>query len=270
MRVKYVRWSSIGQNADRQLLNENYFDKIYQEQVSGSLHFEKRMEGGRLLADIKAGKVRELYVEEISRIGRDSLDCMRTLKVCEENKVNVVIENMAISSLVDGKVNPVFKIITGILSTMAENEKQNILERTEMGKIAARNRGVKFGRKEGSKENYSVFMSKATTKLIVKYLTDGNNRSVREVAKLTDSSTKTVQKVKNYLKYEKPMMPKKRKIKSETKELKQLVMDLGKETPIKEKEISAEDKWKLEALEAQLAWIKDNVIPIPTKKNKGI
>jgi len=266
MRVKYIRWSSVGQSADRQLLNENYFDKIYQEQVSGSIQFEKRMEGGRLLADIKTGKVKEVYVEEISRIGRDSLDCMKTLKVCEENKVNVVVENMAISSLVDGKSNPVFKIITGILSTMAENEKQNIRERTEMGKIAARNRGVKFGRKEGSKENYSVFMSKDNTKLIVKYLTDGNNRSVREVAKLTDSSTKTIQKVKNYLKYDKPMMPKKRRIKVEKPALKQMVIDLEKENPIKKEKISPEDKWKLEALEAQLAWVKSSVIPIPNKK----
>ena len=225
MRVKYIRWSSVGQNADRQLLNENYFDKIYQEQVSGVVSFENRKEGGRLLADIKAGKIEELYVEEISRIGRDSLDCMKTLKVCEENKVNVVIENMAISSLVDGKPNPVFKIITGILSTMAENEKQNIRERTEAGRIAARNRGVRFGREKGDKESYSKFMSKDNTKLIVKYLTDGNNRSVREVAKLTDSSTKTVQKVKNYLKYDKPMMPKKRRIKVEKPALKQMIMD---------------------------------------------
>ena len=267
MRVKYVRWSSIGQNADRQLLNEDFFDKIYQEQVSGVVVFEKRMEGGRLLADIKAGKIGELYVEEVSRIGRDSLDCMRTLKICEEYGVNVVVENMAISSLVDGKPNPVFKIITNILATMAENEKQNIKERTEMGKIAARNRGVKFGRKEGSKENYTVFMNKKNTQLIVKYLSDGLNRSVREVAKLTDSSTKTVQKVKNYLKYHKPMMPKKRKIKVEKSDLKQMVMDLSKETLKNEKKMSAEDKWKLEALEAQLAWIKNSVIPIPSKKS---
>jgi transposase len=136
-----------------------------------------------------------------------------------------------------------------------------------MGKIAARNRGVKFGRKEGSKENYTVFMNKKNTQLIVKYLSDGLNRSVREVAKLTDSSTKTVQKVKNYLKYHKPMMPKKRKIKVEKSDLKQMVMDLSKEIPKKEKKMSPEDKWKLEALEAQLAWIKNSVIPIPSKKS---
>ena len=66
--------------------------------------------------DIRNGKVGELYVDEVSRIGRDSLDCMKTLKVCEENKVNVVVENMGIASLIDGKPNSVFKIITGILS----------------------------------------------------------------------------------------------------------------------------------------------------------
>ena len=54
-KVKYVRWSSIGQNADRQLLNEKFFDKIYQEQVSGVVSFENRVEGSKLLADIRNG-----------------------------------------------------------------------------------------------------------------------------------------------------------------------------------------------------------------------
>ena len=62
------------------------------------------------------------------------------------------------------------------------------------------------------------------------------------------------------------MMPKKRRIKVEKPALKQMIMDLEKENPKKEKELSSEDKWKLEALEAQLAWIKSSVIPIPNKK----
>jgi hypothetical protein len=35
--------------------------------------------------------------------------------------------------------------------------------------------------------------------------------------------------------------------------------------PKKEK-LSPDDKWKLEALEKQLAWIKSSVIPIPNKR----
>ena len=263
MRVKYIRWSSVGQSADRQLLNENYFDKIYQEQVSGSIQFEKRMEGGRLLADIKTGKVKEVYVEEISRIGRDSLDCMKTLKVCEENKVNVVVENMGIASLIDGKPNSVFKIITGILSTMAENEKQNIRERTTQGKIAARNRGVVFGKPMGYKESMNKFMAKPKVKEIYKLLTGNKKLTIDEIVRLSNSSLNLVYKVKGVIKKqtldlveEKTIKPAKVKVNK--------VLELLDE-PKKEK-LSPEDKWKLEALEAQLAWVKSSVIPIPNKK----
>ena len=263
MRVKYIRWSSVGQSADRQLLNENYFDKIYQEQVSGSIQFEKRMEGGRLLADIKTGKVKEVYVEEISRIGRDSLDCMKTLKVCEENKVNVVVENMGIASLIDGKPNSVFKIITGILSTMAENEKQNIRERTTQGKIAARNRGVVFGKPVGYRESMNKFMAKPKVKEIYKLLTGNKKLTIDEIVRLSNTSLNLVYKVKGVIKKqtldlveEKTIKPAKVKVNK--------VLELLDE-PKKEK-LSPEDKWKLDALEKQLAWIKSSVIPIPSKK----
>ena len=263
MRVKYIRWSSVGQSADRQLLNENYFDKIYQEQVSGSIQFEKRMEGGRLLADIKTGKVKEVYVEEISRIGRDSLDCMKTLKVCEENKVNVVVENMGISSLIDGKPNSVFKIITGILSTMAENEKQNIRERTTQGKIAARNRGVVFGKPLGYKESMNKFMAKPKVKEIYKLLTGNKKLTIDEIVRLSNSSLNLVYKVKGVIKKQTLDLDKEKTIKPAKVKVNK-VLELLDE-PKKEK-LSPEDKWKLEALEAQLAWVKSSVIPIPNKK----
>jgi DNA invertase Pin-like site-specific DNA recombinase len=262
-KVKYVRWSSIGQNADRQLLNEKFFDKIYQEQVSGVVSFENRVEGSKLLADIRNGKVGELYVDEVSRIGRDSLDCMKTLKVCEENKVNVVVENMGIASLIDGKPNSVFKIITGILSTMAENEKQNIRERTTQGKIAARNRGVVFGKPMGYKESMNKFMAKPKVKEIYKLLTGNKKLTIDEIVRLSNSSLNLVYKVKGVIKKqtldlveEKTIKPAKVKVNK--------VLELLDE-PKKEK-LSPEDKWKLEALEAQLAWVKSSVIPIPNKK----
>jgi hypothetical protein len=62
------------------------------------------------------------------------------------------------------------------------------------------------------------------------------------------------------------MMPKKRRIKVEKPALKHMLMDLEKENLIKKEKLSPEDKWKLEALEAQLAWVKSSVIPIPNKK----
>jgi DNA invertase Pin-like site-specific DNA recombinase len=202
-KVKYVRWSSIGQNADRQLLNENVFDKIYQEQISGVVSFENRVEGSKLLYDIRNGKVNELYVDEISRIGRDSLDVMKTLKVCEEYGVNVVIENMGISSLVEGKPNSVFKIITGILSTMAENEKQNIKERTTQGIIAARKKGVVFGKPRGYRESTNKFLSKPKVREICKLLNSNKSLTMVEIVKLTGTSLNLLYKVKEVLKKQK-------------------------------------------------------------------
>ena len=81
------------------------------------------------------------------------------------------------------------------MSVMSEHEKELIKERTEMGKIAARQRGVAFGRKPGSNESKADFLQKDGSKKILKYLSSGEY-SIREIAKLTDSSTATVVKVK--------------------------------------------------------------------------
>jgi len=64
-----------------------------------------------------------------------------------------------------------------------------------MGKIAARQKGIVFGRKPGSNERKVDFLNKENNKAILKYLVDGHTK-VREIAKLTDSSTATVMKVK--------------------------------------------------------------------------
>ena len=62
-------------------------------------------------------------------------------------------------------------------------------------KMAARQKGVKFGRKAGSNERKVDFLNKDRNKQILKYLKEGRT-TVREIAKITDSSTATIMKVK--------------------------------------------------------------------------
>ena len=57
MIVKYIRYSSVSQKADRQLLSETKYDKIYIEQASGTIPFSERKEGARIIADIVNGKI---------------------------------------------------------------------------------------------------------------------------------------------------------------------------------------------------------------------
>jgi len=195
MKIKYIRWSTLGQSAARQLVDKRKYDLILQEQISGSVTLAKRPKGAELLKLIEAGKVKELFVEEFSRLGRNAFDTLSTLNICEQNNVAVHIQNMNLSSHVDGKVNPLFKMFSYIVSVIAEQERELIKERTEMGKIAARQKGIKFGRKPGSNERKNDFLNKEHNKLILKYLIKGDN-SIREIAKLTDTSTATVCKVK--------------------------------------------------------------------------
>jgi DNA invertase Pin-like site-specific DNA recombinase len=195
MRVKYIRWSTINQTGARQLLDADNYDLILKEQASGTVAFDKRPKGSKLLSMIREGKVTELFVEEFSRLGRNAYDTLTTLQVCEEHEINVHIQNMHVSSRIRGKLNPIFKMFSHIFAVIAEQEREAIKERTEMGKIAARERGVVFGRKQGSNERKIDFLAKERSKMIFKLLKAGKN-SIRQISKLTDSSTSTVLKVK--------------------------------------------------------------------------
>jgi DNA invertase Pin-like site-specific DNA recombinase len=196
MTVKYVRWSTLTQKADRQLIGKKKYDKVIQEQISGSIAFAKRPKAMQLLNSVKAGEVTDLYVEEFSRLGRNAMDTLATLQVCEEHNVNVHIENLGQSSKVKGEPNPSFKMFSHIMLAIAEQEKELIKERTEMGKVAARQRGVVFGRSKGSEESKKDFLAKESSKKILKHL-KAEKYTIRQISKLTDASTTTILKVKN-------------------------------------------------------------------------
>ena len=195
MRIKYIRWSTVQQSGARQLLDSDKYDLILQEQISGSIALAKRPKGAELIKLINDGKVTELFVEEFSRLGRNSFDTLTTLNLCEEKGVVVHIQNMQLSSIVNGKPNPIFKMFSHIVSVIAFQERELIRERTEMGKLAARNKGVVFGRRIGSNERKIDFLNKPSSQNILKYIAK-NNMTIREIAKQTDSSTATVIKVK--------------------------------------------------------------------------
>jgi len=196
LKVKYIRWSTLTQTGARQLLDVQDYDLVLQEQISGSIAFAKRPKGQEVLKMVQSGKVTDLFVEEFSRLGRNAYDTLTTLQICEESNVNVHIQNMSVSSRVNEKANPLFKMFSHIFAVIAEQEREQIKERTEMGKVAARQKGVVFGRKQGSNERKVDFLRKDGSKKILKYLLTGEY-TIREISKLTEASTATIMKVKN-------------------------------------------------------------------------
>ena len=157
MRVAYIRVSSLDQNPDRQLrvdIEKNYIDKC-----SGSISFSERPEAKKLLSNTK---VTEIVVHSIDRLGRNTIDIMQTIQHFTNLGVNVISKKEGFETIVNGKENPVSKMLIGILGTLAEFELSRSKERQAEGIAAAQKRGAYKGRPSGTVEDIENFMSKKT------------------------------------------------------------------------------------------------------------
>jgi DNA invertase Pin-like site-specific DNA recombinase len=198
MRISYRRTSTINQSGERFKLDKSEYDLIlFDKGVSGKIPFNERENGNELIKLVNQGKVKELVVEELSRLGRNTIDVLSTLHYLEENKVNVVVRNMGnLQSTVHGKKNPVWNLITSVMSSLYEMERENILERTQMGRKMYVLNGGKLGRKNGSNENIQTFLNKPKSKQIIKHLSMG--KSFRDISSRLGVSTSTIYKVKKH------------------------------------------------------------------------
>ena len=191
MKVKYIRVSSIGQNTDRQ---DDFNGKTYTDECSGSIAFKDRLRAKELLAN---EEVTEVLVHSIDRLGRNTIDIMQTIQGFTERGINVVSQKEGLHTIVDGKENPVAKMMIGILGTLAEFELTRIKERQAEGIAKAKQKGSYAGRLTGSTESTETFANKKSTKEVLKYLRQGY--SISKAAKLSSTSTGTVKKVKKMI-----------------------------------------------------------------------
>ena len=198
MRIKYNRTSTLQQEGERFKLDTDGYDlTIFDKGVSGKIPFSEREGGFKLLELTRNGKVEEVVVEELSRLGRNTLDVLTTLKEFEDNGVNVVVRGMGnLQSIVNGKKNPIWNLITSVMSSLYELERESIVERTEMGRKMYVMNGGKLGRKVGTTENRKDFLQKERTQKIISLLDKG--KSVRDISSRLGVSTKTVVKVRKY------------------------------------------------------------------------
>lgn len=194
MRVKYNRVSTLNQTGDRFQADTDKYDITLMDKVSGTIRFKERPKAKELIQLVESGQVTELVVEEQSRLGRNTGDVIQTLEWLDKHEVNVVVRNLGVQSRPNGKKNPIWKMISAVMSSLYELELENIRERTKTGRMIYVQKGGVLGRPVGSSQNDRDFLKKEGTMAILKYLERG--MTLREVAKLTNSSTRTVSKVK--------------------------------------------------------------------------
>lgn len=142
--------------------------------------------------------VKHIIAIEISRISRKISSFALFLEKCNENKINIIIDNFKLHTLLPtGEINGMVQTMLSIASTFASLELTMIKERLNSGraKFIRENGYSALGRKIGSKKDEKKLISEHSD--IVKFIKQG--QSVRNTMKLTGKSSGTVQKIKKLI-----------------------------------------------------------------------
>jgi len=113
--------------------------RIFTDKASGSSNGNRK---GLELLKLKVEKGDVVLVTKLDRLGRDTADMISLIK--EFDALGVAIRFLDDGISTEGTMG---KMVVTILSAVAEAERLRILERTNEGRIEAKAKGVKFGRK---------------------------------------------------------------------------------------------------------------------------
>ena len=167
---------------------------IFEEHISGAKKNEERQVLTDCLEYCTANSVNYLLLSELSRLGRSTLQVLRSLEILHEAKVSVYIQNLGLYTLqTDGKVNPIVSILITILAEMSNIERSNIVYRLNSGRANYIAKGGKLGRKVGSIKTEE--RKREEYKEVIQLLKKGY--SVRNISKLQGIGISTVQRIKN-------------------------------------------------------------------------
>ena len=135
----YARVSTADQNLDRQkdALQKFGVDRLYCEKMSGTK--KNRPELDRMLAEIQDGDT--IVIESLSRLGRSVKNLSELMETLNKRNIRLV----SLKETIDTR-SPTGKLLFTILSSLAQFERDVLVERTQEGLNAARARGRVGGR----------------------------------------------------------------------------------------------------------------------------
>ena len=207
METKAVIYARVSSESDRQDTSRQIEDlkryasqqnmeivNIYEEHISGAKKNEERVVLTECLEYCRNNSVEYLLLSELSRLGRSTLQVLKSLEILHEAKVSVYIQNLGLYTLQkDGKVNPIVSILITILAEMSNIERSNIEYRLNSGRKNYIMNGGKLGRKKGSVKTEEKMKDEYKETIIL--LKKGY--SIRNIAKLQGIGISTVQRIKN-------------------------------------------------------------------------
>lgn len=114
--------------------------RIISETVSGSQAASQRPGFSRLVDRLEEGDV--LVVTKMDRLGRNAIDVAQTVAMLDEMGVRVHCLQLGGIDL----TSPTGKLTMGVINTVAEFERDLLIERTNAGLARSRAKGIKPGR----------------------------------------------------------------------------------------------------------------------------
>jgi len=133
--IAYYRVSTTDQSIEAQrgaLAKDGVtFDMEFRDEgVSGSVLAAHRQGFGELLKFVRKGDT--LYVYAVDRLGRDALDVQGTVHALLKKGVSVHVHGLGLIAAGVGE------LIVAVLAQVATMERNRIIERTQAGRVAAR------------------------------------------------------------------------------------------------------------------------------------
>ena len=201
--VIYARVSSTTdrQNTERQVIDLTEYAqrsnlnliKVFEEHVSGAKKNSERPVLTDCLQFCKENSIGTLLVSELSRLGRNTFEVLTTVKDLIDCHINVFFQKEQMYLLdSNGKPSLFTPILIATLSTCAEMERENIQYRLNSGRRVYVEKGGVLGRRKGSVKTRE--QKQEEYKEVLVYLSKGYK--IKDIAKLTSISTKTVQRLK--------------------------------------------------------------------------
>ena len=192
----YLRTSHYLMNISTQVDKIEDGWKIYKDEgISGRISFKERKGGIKLLQDIKDGKITEVKILRIDRLGRNVQDILDTINTIHSYGVPINSLSEGITTLDDkGKVTPTTGLLVNVLSSLSEFFYHQNREKILNGIELAKKQGKYKGRVPNSKEDIDKYMNKPKTKKMLEMLKQGN--SVRSIVRILECSPNSIYKLK--------------------------------------------------------------------------
>jgi putative DNA-invertase from lambdoid prophage Rac len=142
----YARVSTVEQlteNQREQIAAAGYSvtpQRFIEEKVSGSVQAMQRPGFIKLFERMEGGDT--LVVTKLDRIGRDSIDVQKTVELCADKGIRLIVLQLGNLDL----TSSAGALMVKVLAAVADFERELIIERTRVGQERARAAGKHMGR----------------------------------------------------------------------------------------------------------------------------